>query len=201
MYSAHSHGWMIAHRVRVGSYRRALEQAVKPGAVVVDIGTGTGLLAIFSCKLGARKVFAIESGEIIELARQIAKDNGYADRIEFIRDLSTRVELPERADVIVADLHGATPALPRQPRLADRCATKVSSARRDHAAEKRPDLDSGGRLAPAALRRSSVRLARRALGSGLVGGKPVRYRLAVQCQSHAAEDSNRCRLRGYSELL
>jgi len=109
MYSAHSHGWMIAHRVRVRLYRRALTQAVKPGAVVVDIGTGTGLLALFSCKLGARKVFAIETGEIIELARQIAKDNGYADRIEFIRDLSTRVELPERADVIVADLHGAIP--------------------------------------------------------------------------------------------
>ena len=109
MYSAHNHGCMIAHRVRVGSYRRALEKVVKPGAVVVDIGTGTGLFAIFACQLGARKVFAIESGEIIELARQIAKDNGCAERIEFIRDLSTRVELPERADVIVADIHGTLP--------------------------------------------------------------------------------------------
>ena len=54
-------------------------------------------------------MFAIESGEIIELARQIAKDNGCAERIEFIRDLSTRVELPERADVVVADIHGALP--------------------------------------------------------------------------------------------
>jgi type I protein arginine methyltransferase len=109
MYSAHNHGRMIAHRVRVGSYRRALEKVVKPGAVVVDIGTGTGLFAIFACHLGARKVFAIESGEIIELARQIAKDNGCAERIEFIRDLSTRVELPQRADVIVADIHGTLP--------------------------------------------------------------------------------------------
>ncbi len=109
MYSAHDHGWMIAHRVRVGSYRRALEKVVKPGAVVVDIGTGTGIFAILACQFGARKVFAIENGEIIELARQIAKDNGCAERIEFIRDLSTRVELPERADVIVADIHGTLP--------------------------------------------------------------------------------------------
>ncbi len=109
MYSAHDHGYMIANRVRVGSYRRALEKVIRPGAVVVDIGTGTGLFAIFACQLGARKVFAIESGEIIELARQVARDNGCADRIEFIRDVSTRVELPERADVVVADLHGASP--------------------------------------------------------------------------------------------
>jgi protein arginine N-methyltransferase 1 len=100
---------MIAHRVRVGSYRRALERVVKPGAVIVDIGTGTGLFAVFACQLGARKVFAIENGEIIELARQIAKDNGCAERIEFIRELSTRVELPTRADVVVADIHGTLP--------------------------------------------------------------------------------------------
>ena len=105
LYSVHDHGCMIAHRVRVRSYRRALEKVVKPGSVVVDIGTGTGLFALFACKLGARKVFAIENGEVIELARQIAKDNGCADRIEFIRDLSTRVELPSRADAIVADIH------------------------------------------------------------------------------------------------
>ena len=109
MYSVHDHGSMIAHRVRVGAYRRALEKIVRPGAVVVDIGTGTGLFAVFACHLGARKVFAIESGEVIELARQIAKDNGCAERIEFIRDVSTRVELPDRADVIVADIHGAIP--------------------------------------------------------------------------------------------
>jgi type I protein arginine methyltransferase len=53
---------------------------------------------VFACQLGAQKVFAIENGEIIELARQIAKDNCRAERIEFIRDPSTRIELPIRAD-------------------------------------------------------------------------------------------------------
>ncbi len=100
---------MIADRVRLSAYRRALENVVKPGAVVVDIGTGTGILAVFACQFGASKVFAIDGSEIIELARQIAKDNGYSDRIEFIRDDSRHVELPSRVNVIVADLHGALP--------------------------------------------------------------------------------------------
>lgn len=109
MYSVQDYGNMMADRVRIGAYRQALAKTVKPGDVVVDIGTGTGLMAVFACRLGARKVYAIESEEIIELARQVARDNGCADRIEFIRDLSINVELPEKANVIVSDLNGALP--------------------------------------------------------------------------------------------
>ncbi|MGE0405378.1 MAG: 50S ribosomal protein L11 methyltransferase [Candidatus Korobacteraceae bacterium] len=109
MYSAHQHGTMLTDQVRVGAYRRALQKVVKPGDVVVDIGAGSGIFSLFACQAGARKVYAIEPEEVIDLARLIAKDNGYADRIEFIRDLSTRVALPEKANVIVSDMHGGLP--------------------------------------------------------------------------------------------
>jgi protein arginine N-methyltransferase 1 len=54
-------------------------------------------------------VYAIDSRPMIHLARDVAAANGCADRIEFIRDDSRRVTLPERADVIVCD---ATNVLP-----------------------------------------------------------------------------------------
>ncbi len=100
---------MIADKVRIGAYTMALRQVVKPGSVVIDIGTGAGIHAIQACQFGARRVYAIEPDDIIQLAKESAIDNGYAERIEFIQDLSTRATFPEQADVIVSDLRGVLP--------------------------------------------------------------------------------------------
>jgi type I protein arginine methyltransferase len=109
MYSLTGYGDMIADRVRTEAYARALRKAVRPGSVVVEIGTGPGVFAVLACQLGARRVYAIEPDPVIQVAREIAAANGYADRIEFLEDLSTSVTLPSRADVIVSDLRGVLP--------------------------------------------------------------------------------------------
>jgi protein arginine N-methyltransferase 1 len=109
MYSISSYGEMIADHVRIDRYARALRQAIKPGSVVADIGTGIGFFAVLACKFGARRVYAIEPNDAIQLARDIAASNGCADRIEFIQEMSTKVVLPERADVIISDLRGMLP--------------------------------------------------------------------------------------------
>jgi protein arginine N-methyltransferase 1 len=108
-YSLFGHGQMLADRQRMEAYRQALLQTVKPGSVVLDIGTGTGIMAMLACQYGARRVYAIEPGDVIQAARELAAVNGYADRIKFIQGLSTEVILPEAADVIVSDLHGVLP--------------------------------------------------------------------------------------------
>jgi protein arginine N-methyltransferase 1 len=90
-------------------YVFALKGAIKPDSVVLDIGSGAGIHALLACKFGARQVYAIEPNEAIHLGRELAEVNGFADRIDFIQDLSTRVTLPERADVIVSDLRGILP--------------------------------------------------------------------------------------------
>lgn len=108
-YGIGGHLAMVSDRVRVDAYRSALERAVRPGDVVLDLGTGIGIFAVLACELGAGRVYAIEPSAAIEVARQVAADNDVADRIEFVRGLSTKVELPARADVIVADVNGVLP--------------------------------------------------------------------------------------------
>lgn len=109
MYQLHDYARMIADEARMGPYVRALEAAVRPGSVVVDIGTGTGIFALIACRLGARRVYAIETSDVIEVARELARENGFADRIVFFKRDAREVDLPERGDVIVSDLRGSLP--------------------------------------------------------------------------------------------
>lgn len=108
-YSLHKLGRMIRDRVRTDAYAAAIEQAVQPDSVVLDIGTGSGMFALLAARFGARHVFALETGDSIELAKELARANGVADRLTFMQALSTRIELPEPADVIVSDLRGILP--------------------------------------------------------------------------------------------
>ena len=72
------------------------------------MGTGTGLLALFAAKAGARKVYAIEASNMAERAVQIVKANGYEDKVQVIKGRIEEINLPEEveADVIISEPMG-----------------------------------------------------------------------------------------------
>ncbi len=109
VYSLVAYGEMIADRIRTDAYALALQRQVKSGNAVVDIGTGTAILAMLACRSGARRVYAFEPARIVDLGKEIAAANGFADRIEFIPRISMEVSLPEAVDVVVSDVHGILP--------------------------------------------------------------------------------------------
>jgi protein arginine N-methyltransferase 1 len=90
---------------RLLEYARALTCRVRPGDVVLDLGTGSGLLAMLACRAGASRVYAVETSEAIRAGELLASTTGFAERIHFIHASSTQVALPERVDVIVGDIH------------------------------------------------------------------------------------------------
>jgi protein arginine N-methyltransferase 1 len=97
------HRAYLADHTRVAAFDAAIRETVRPGDVVLDLASGTGILGLLACRAGAARVYCVESGAIVGFAREIAAANGFADRMTFIRDHSTRAELPERADVLVTD--------------------------------------------------------------------------------------------------
>ena len=97
------HEKMLLDVARCQAYRDALARLVRPGDVVVDLGTGTGLLSFLSIEAGAARVYAIEMGRIAKVADALIEANHLRDRITLIRGNSRRVRLPERCDLLVTE--------------------------------------------------------------------------------------------------
>jgi protein arginine N-methyltransferase 1 len=100
------HRKMLADAARNEAFHAALAKVIRKGETrVLDLGTGTCLLAFFAARLGAREVIACERAEVIELAKQLARANGI-DGIRFlhgdIRDYSGILKV----DVIVSEVLG-----------------------------------------------------------------------------------------------
>jgi protein arginine N-methyltransferase 1 len=100
----YQHDRMLADRVRTDAYWAGIERHISRGDVVIDLGTGSGVLALFAARQGAR-VHAVEHGPIIDAARAVARDNG-VNTIEFHRLNSRRLELPHQVDAIVHEQIG-----------------------------------------------------------------------------------------------
>ncbi|MFM2182322.1 MAG: hypothetical protein RJB61_616 [Actinomycetota bacterium] len=99
------HEEMLSDAVRVRAYHRGIRSNVQQGDVVVDLGTGTGLLAFMASRAGARKVYAVEHSDFIEVAREIGRHNGFAN-IEFVQANSREFTPPEPVDVVLHEQMG-----------------------------------------------------------------------------------------------
>jgi protein arginine N-methyltransferase 1 len=100
---------MITCEPRMSAYAQALRQSIEPGGRVVDLGAGPSMFALLACQMGAAHVTAIEPHASIEIGRRAAIDNDCADKITFVRDLSTNFVPDEKADVLVSDIRGVLP--------------------------------------------------------------------------------------------
>jgi ribosomal protein L11 methyltransferase PrmA len=100
------HREYLSDRVRLDAFARALRDTVRPSSVVVDLGSGTGILGMLALQAGAARVHAIERSGTIEIARAVARANGVADRFHAVHAHSLDVSLPEPADVLVGDFLG-----------------------------------------------------------------------------------------------
>jgi tetratricopeptide (TPR) repeat protein len=103
------HFAMLADHDRNDAFRRAIEKHCKDAGVVLEIGTGSGLLAMMAAKAGARQVITCEEVPVIaENARRIIEANGYGKVISLYSVRSNHLavgrELPERADVLIAEI-------------------------------------------------------------------------------------------------
>jgi hypothetical protein len=103
---------MIIDRVRTDAYFKAIERVVNKGDVVMDLGTGSGLLSLFAASLGAKKVYACERTAAILFISSAVRENGFSDIVEIINadimhlDLNT---IWQRPRIIISETLGNLP--------------------------------------------------------------------------------------------
>jgi predicted RNA methylase len=90
---------------RTRAFARAIKKTVKKGDVVVDLGTGSGVLAMVAAQAGAKKVYAIELdvNNIKNLKATFAQ-NGLDSVIEIIPADALEVTVPEKVTVVIAEM-------------------------------------------------------------------------------------------------
>lgn len=104
-----THEELLKDRVRTRAFMRATlnNKHLFNGKNVLDIGTGTGILAMLAVKAGAKHVYAVESSGIAHIAKAIVKKNGMDKQITVIEGKMEEVKLPvEKVDIIVCDWMG-----------------------------------------------------------------------------------------------
>ena len=100
------HAAMLADRSRNEALAKAIRAVVGPGDIVVDVGAGSGLLAMLAARAGAKRVYALECNVMAEAAKHLVKQNGYAGVIQVIRTMSFNWDPPEQADVVLCETLG-----------------------------------------------------------------------------------------------
>ncbi len=90
---------------RTIAYGKAISATVRPGDVVVDMGTGSGVLAMLAARAGAKKVYAVEIDQSnIATLDAVFRANALEDKIVLIHGDVCKIDLPEKVDVIIGEM-------------------------------------------------------------------------------------------------
>ncbi len=96
---------LLSHRSRLTKFQRALQKVVRPESRVVDIGTGTGILALIAARAGAKSVTAVDvNRESLNYARKAAEINGLSQRVSFVESHFEDYVPEEQADIVVCEM-------------------------------------------------------------------------------------------------
>jgi len=129
---------MVSDRPRTDAFAAAIREVVRAGDIVLDVGTGTGILAMIAAKAGAGKVFAIDVTDIVEVAEDLVKANHLSDQIQIIHGQAGELHLDQEVDLIISEWLG-------NAAFAEGMLPSVLDAR-DH------NLASNGRMLPSKVR-------------------------------------------------
>ncbi|XP_039134124.1 probable protein arginine N-methyltransferase 6 [Dioscorea cayenensis subsp. rotundata] len=102
------HEEMIKDHVRTETYRAAImrHRDSIAGRVVMDVGSGTGILSIFCAFAGALRVYAVEASEIAAQAKEVVRANNLSEKVIVLHGRVEDIKIDEKVDIIISEWMG-----------------------------------------------------------------------------------------------
>ena len=100
-------GACLLDNERTHAFQKVIQKTVRHGYNVLELGTGSGIMALFAAKAGAQKVIAVEFDPYIaEIAYCNIKNNGLENIVDVIVKDATSVMLPKdlKFDVVISEM-------------------------------------------------------------------------------------------------
>jgi predicted RNA methylase len=100
----HYHHNMLMDQNRMHSFKSAIHYAVRPGAKVLELGGGTGVLSFFAAQK-ASKVYCVEfNPDMVREARRFLSMNPNGHRVEVVHADAFEYLPPEPVDVVICEM-------------------------------------------------------------------------------------------------
>ena len=102
----HLQRFMVADKRRTDAFARAIQEVTSPGDRVLDVGTGTGILAMLAANAGAETVYAIDRANITETVRKLLKHNALGSQVTVLEGNAAELTLDAPVDLLISEWLG-----------------------------------------------------------------------------------------------
>ncbi len=100
------HHPMLFDKVRNDIYWRVINSLDLEGKVILDIGSGLGILGLMSATKTIKHIYLVDSSPILDITSKVVRKNNLQDRVTCIKDRIENVLLPEKVDIIISVFTG-----------------------------------------------------------------------------------------------
>ena len=101
----YEHEQLLGDSGRCDAFAKAILKHIKPGDTVIDVGTGTGVLAMLAARVEGTHVYALDHSDFVTIAEKVAHSNGIKN-ITFVKTNSQNFKLDKKVDVILHEQIG-----------------------------------------------------------------------------------------------
>src|SRR4051812_623552 len=100
----HYHHNMLMDENRMGSFRQAIDYAVRPGMKVLELGGGTGVLSCFAAAKASKVWWVDFNPDLVREARRILALNPDGHKVEVIHADAFEYLPPEPVDLVICEM-------------------------------------------------------------------------------------------------